>query len=150
MIEEINGVIKKGSVIVQEHDPVSICLGSDLNLLLVKGLQSASSKYPCPFCRAIPKQRCSAGVSIHDFNEPTLLLSLENMSEDCIVEECAMKTIPLFDTNPGFFIPDVLHMRMRILNRLMSRTETTGAKSSMLGVRVLTWTPLRAPTAAEW
>ncbi|KAH9367162.1 hypothetical protein HPB48_014762 [Haemaphysalis longicornis] len=41
------------------------------------------------------------------------------MREDCAVEECGMKTVPLFDIDPGFVIPDVLHMRIRIVNRLI-------------------------------
>ncbi|KAL1482737.1 hypothetical protein MTO96_033587 [Rhipicephalus appendiculatus] len=121
LISEINAVAKAGSISVEQQDvPVSICLGSDLKfLLLVQGLQSASSKYPCPFCRASPKQRCKVGSNIDDFNKPPLLRTLTNMREDCIVEEHGMKTIPLFTIEPRFVVPDVLHMRIRVVNRLI-------------------------------
>lgn len=121
LIEEVNSVANKGSVNVEGQDvPVIVCLGSDLKfLLMVQGMQSASSRYPCPFCRANLKQRSSAAATTEEFNEPPLLRTLKNMREDCLAEEHGMKAVPLFNIDPAFVIPDILHMRIRLVNRLI-------------------------------
>ncbi|KAH9373356.1 hypothetical protein HPB48_018409 [Haemaphysalis longicornis] len=41
------------------------------------------------------------------------------MQEDCANEDSGMKNIPLFSIDPRCVIPDLLHMRIGIVNRLI-------------------------------
>ncbi|KAH9384437.1 hypothetical protein HPB48_026444 [Haemaphysalis longicornis] len=121
LLDDINAVAERGSISVDNHDiKVSICLGSDLKfLLVVLGLQAASSRYPCPFCRADPKERSAAGANSNQYNEPPFVRTCANMREDCANEDRGMKYIPLFSIDPRCVIPDLLHMKIRIVNRLI-------------------------------
>ncbi|KAH6933577.1 hypothetical protein HPB50_016532 [Hyalomma asiaticum] len=121
LIRDINAVASRGSVRVGDHEiPVRICIGSDMKfLLLVQGLMSASSKFPCPFCRADPKKRVESGARSTEFSTPPLLRTAKNMREDCLNEANGMKNVPLFNVDPVFVIPDVMHMGIRIMYRLI-------------------------------
>lgn len=122
LIRDINAVAERGSVHVGDHEiPVRICIGSDMKFLLnVQGLMSAFSKFLCPFCRADPKNRVESGAESTEFNSPPLLRTAKNMREDCLNEANGMKNVPLFNVEPIFIIPDVMHMGIRIMNRLIN------------------------------
>ncbi|KAH6920620.1 hypothetical protein HPB50_028391 [Hyalomma asiaticum] len=83
------------------------------------GLQSAAPMYPCPFCRATDADRTNPALPASHFNQPPLAITRENLRSDCDSKNHSVQYRPLLDIDPGLIIPDVLHMKMRIVNRLL-------------------------------
>lgn len=121
LVLEINSAIDSQNILVAGINfQTTVCLGSDLKILQVLiSLQSASSKFPCPFRHADSKDKSDLDLPSRKFNEPPLKRTRENLSSDCDALTHRVQYATLFQTEPAQTIPDVLHMRQRILDRLL-------------------------------
>lgn len=121
IIAEVNEVSTNNGITVDgRFIPVRICLGSDLKfLLLVLGLQSASSDHSCPFCTATKKMRANPSMMAGAFNSPPLQRTLQNLFRDNDEMRNGVHLTPLFQIEPKNIVPDTLHMKIRILDKLL-------------------------------
>lgn len=85
LVLEINSAIDSQNILVAGINfQTTVCLGSDLKILQVLiSLQSASSKFPCPFRHADSKDKSDLDLPSRKFNEPPLKRTRENLSSDC-------------------------------------------------------------------
>ncbi|XP_064472473.1 uncharacterized protein LOC135386904 isoform X1 [Ornithodoros turicata] len=120
VISEVNELVKTtGMNIDNVFVPLNVCLGADLKFLLtVLGMQSDFSAFPCPFCTASQTQRGDYREPVHVFNEPPLARTLKTMENDCDHLRNGVQFVPLLNIEPYNIVPDVLHMRMRVFDRL--------------------------------
>lgn len=120
VLKEVNQTAKQGYIKVDDINvDLTVCLGADLKfLLVVLGLQSASSKYPCPFCFATESERSSPSLPLSHFND-LCARTLDNLKKDCDSLSHGVQHEPLLQMEPALVVPDILHMKIRIVDRLL-------------------------------
>lgn len=88
-------------------------------LLVVLGLQSASSKFLSPFCYADAKERCNLSLPSSHFNSPPLARTMANLNLDSDVLIHGVQYLTIFQVEPALVVPDTFHMCLQILHVLL-------------------------------
>lgn len=122
VFKEVNGLIHKGKLSIDGQEvKLDFYLGGDLKfLLLILGLNSASSDYACLWCTVHKNNRWDMSKPMSFYNEKPHKRTIESIRKlwksdenfGCIHE-------PLLDIPVENVIPDELHLLLRITDRLL-------------------------------
>lgn len=120
--KEVNGLIKRGKLSVDgEEVKLDFFLGGDLKfLLLILGLNSASSDYACLWCTVHKNDRWDMSKPMNYYNEKPHMRTIEDIKTLWQCDEnfgCIHE--PLLDIPVTNVIPDELHLLLRITDRIL-------------------------------
>ncbi|KAH7935404.1 hypothetical protein HPB52_007376 [Rhipicephalus sanguineus] len=121
LFNEINQVAERGGLEVDgRFFPLTLCLGGDLKfLLLVFGMKGASSNFGCPFCLANKHEWSDDTLSGAYFNGAALVRTQDNLRTHAENLMFGVQYVPLIRIEPKLTFPDTMHMRVRVLDRLL-------------------------------
>lgn len=121
IIKEVNDVsAQRGILVDDKFVSVDLCFGADLKfILLLQGMQSAASSHPCPICKASKEERSNPSIPSGFFNSSAMTRTLDGMKKDCDNMTNSVRYPPLLMIEPSRVVPDIMHMGMRIVDRLV-------------------------------
>lgn len=123
LFNDVNELIKTGSMLINgERVKLEFFLGGDLKfLLMVMGMNGASSNYACLWCLLHKDERWDTSKDVLYYNEAPKCRTLENIKKLYQSKSNNLGCInkPLLDIALDHVVPDELHLLLRITDRLL-------------------------------
>ena len=122
-LREVNELINKGFIVIDDKEiQLEFFLGGDLKfLLMIMGLNSASSNYACLWCKVHKHNRWDTSKPLNYYNEGTQQRNLADLKKLCQTKGEKFGCIypPLIDIELDHVVPDELHLFLRVTDRLL-------------------------------
>ena len=123
LFNEVNELIKTGSMLINgERVKLEFFLGGDLKfLLMVMGMNGASSNYACLWCLLHKDEQWDTSKDLLYYNETPKCRTLENIKKLYQSKSNNLGCInkPLLDIALDHVVPDELHLLLRVTDRLL-------------------------------
>ncbi|CAB3986755.1 NACHT, LRR and PYD domains-containing 12 [Paramuricea clavata] len=123
LFNKINGLIKTGSILINgEYVKLEFFLGGDLKfLLMIIGMDAASSKYACLWCLANKDDRWDTSKNLNYYYDGPKCRTLEDILKhfQCKSGNLGCINKPLLDIDLDHVVPDELHLLLRVTFRLL-------------------------------
>ena len=118
----MNQLISKGTISIDgEEIELEFFLGGDMKfLLIILGLSSATADYACLWCKIHKDNRWETSKPMNYYNEEPMRRTLDKIRSLCHAKDnygCIHD--PLINIPISNVIPDVLHLLLRITDKLL-------------------------------
>ena len=120
---EINDLDKDGITLGDKKIKVEIFVGGDMKFLqILLGLSSSIATYACPWCKVAKDDRGNMSFPIDHYHTIELRRSIsdiKSLAASSSKQKYGVKHAPLLNIEVDHFVPDELHLLMRIMDILL-------------------------------
>ena len=123
IFSEINNLGKEGITVGDKNVKLEIFIGGDMKFLqILLGLNSSIATYACPWCKVAKEDRGNITFPLDHYHTNELRRSvseIRTLAASASKQKYGVKHAPLLEIEVDHFVPDELHLFMRIMDVLL-------------------------------
>ena len=123
IFSEINDLGNDGIIVGDKRVKLEIFTGGDMKFLqILLGLNSSIATYACPWCKVAKDERGNITLALDHYHREELRRSvseIKTLAASASKQKYGVKHAPLLEIEVDHFVPDELHLFMRIMDVLL-------------------------------